>query len=101
MANGAVLYTTASRTPRKGEVHRGGCGCDARTPFPRRNDRVAARHGRMRGVERAADADALRKSDAATRWARRRGYGRRTEGWMSESAPANCGGLTTRPPARL
>ena len=41
MANGAVVYTTASRTLRKGEVHRGGCGCDAGTLFPRRNDRGA------------------------------------------------------------
>jgi len=101
MANGAVLYTTASRTLRKGEVHRGGCGRDAPTPFPLRNGRVATRHSRKRGVDRAVDADAARNSGAATRRARRSGYGRRTEGWMSVPVPASWDGLTSRLPLRL
>ena len=79
MANGAKVYTTASRTPCKGEVHRGGRGCDAGTLFSRRKDRVTPRHGRARGVRCVADVAAVRKSGAATRCSRRgpRSGGRR------------------------
>lgn len=71
MANSAMVYTTASRTRRKGEVHRGGCGCDARTVFPRSNDGVAARCDRVRWVKGAEDVAAVSKSSAVTRRARR------------------------------
>ena len=70
MANGRMVYTTAPRTPRKGEVHRGGCGCDARTLFSRRNDRVTARCGRARGVGCVVGVAVARKSGAVTRRAR-------------------------------
>ena len=101
MANGAMVYTTASRTLRKGEIHRGGCGCDARTTFPRRNDKVTARHSRTRGVERTTDAAVVRKSGAANRGSPWGGHGGRTVGWMSLPVPANRDGLTSRLPVRV
>jgi hypothetical protein len=89
MANGAVLYTTAPRTSCKGEVHRGGCGRDAPTPFPHRNDRVTARRAGSRCAAHAADdrAEVRVRGRAARNPAGR--YGSRTEGWMSVPVPAS------------
>jgi len=100
MANGAMVYTTASRTRCKGEVHRGGCGCDARTLFPRRNEWVAVRRGpgetwsarRTRPPAQVRCRTARGPAD---------GYGSRTVGWMSVPVPARGDGLTSRLPVRL
>jgi len=96
MANGIVVYTIALLTRRKGEVLRGGCGCDARVLISRRNDGVAAPRGWSRGAGCVAEVATVRKSGAAPRGSRRSGFFE----WTAEWRPVPDVGQRGRPDRR-